>query len=185
MLFSTAASKTYGRHMGRIWAAHMQPICGPYVECFQKQPNCMWPICCLTYGNIGRKTNQHMSQASTYGKHIWADVVILALKVSTSEHMGSIMETYGKHTLYGQYPEQHKQTSPFPCCCSTLNLLKPWDVLLRHGDWRCATEDVLLRPGLAWLQWSRTSFRCARLNTDVDPRTRDESLRLAKKKSCR
>ena len=63
-----------------------------------------------------------------------------------------------------------------------LNLLNPWDVLLRHGDWRCATEDVLLRPGLAWLQWSRTSFRCARLNTDVDPRTRDESLRLAKKK---
>ena len=64
------------------------------------------------------------------------------------------------------------------------NLLNPWDVLLRHGDWRCVTEDVLLRPGLAWLQWSRTSFRCARLNTDVNPRTRDESLRLSKKKNC-
>ena len=61
---------------------------------------------------------------STYGPsfNIWADVVILALKVSTSEHMGSIWETYGEHTLYGQYPEQHKQTSPFPCCCSTLKL---------------------------------------------------------------
>ena len=40
-------------------------------------------------------------------------------------------------------------------------------------------EDVLLRPGLAWLQRACTSFRCAPLNTDVDPRTRDESLRLA------
>ena len=118
----TTASKTYGPHMGYIWAAHMRPICSPYVECFQKQPNCMWPICCLTYGNIWRKTNQHMGRASTYGKHIWADVVILALKVSTSQHMGSIWETYGEHTLYGQYPEQHKQTSPFPCCCSTLKL---------------------------------------------------------------
>ena len=108
--------------MGSPYAAHMQPICGPYVECFQKQPNCMRPICCLTYGNIWRKTNQHMGRASTYGKHIWADVVILALKVSTSQHMGSIWETYGEHTLYGQYPEQHKQTSPFPCCCSTLKL---------------------------------------------------------------
>ena len=67
-------------------------------------------------------------------------------------------------------------------CFAFVNLLNPWDVLLRHGDWRCATEDVLLRRRLAWLQWSRTSFRCARLNTDVDPRTRDESLRLAKKK---
>ena len=119
----TTASKTYGPHMGRIWAAHMRPICSPYVECFQKQRNCMWPICCLTYGNIWQKTNQHMGRASTYGKHIWADVVILALKMSTSEHMGSIWETYGEHTLYGQYPEQHKQTSPFPCCCSTLNPL--------------------------------------------------------------
>ena len=35
---------------------------------------------------------------------------------------------------------------------SGLNLLNPLDVLLRHGDWRCPTEDVLLRPGLAWLQ---------------------------------
>ena len=43
---------TYWLHMGSPYAAHMQPICGPYVECFQKQPNCMWPICCLTYGNI-------------------------------------------------------------------------------------------------------------------------------------
>ena len=51
---------TYGPHMGSPSAAHMQPICGPYVECFQKQPNCMWPICCLTYGNIWLKTNQHM-----------------------------------------------------------------------------------------------------------------------------
>ena len=42
----------------------------------------------------------------------------------------------------------------------------PWDValLLRHGDWRCATEDVLLRPALAWLQWSRT-LCTTRLNT--------------------
>ena len=70
-------------------------------------------------------------------------------------------------------------------CFPHINLLNPWDVLLRHGDWRCATEDVLLRPGLAWLQWSRTSFRCAQLNTDVDSRTHDESLCLAKKKSCR
>ena len=46
---------TYGPHMGSPYAAHMQPICGPYVECFQKQPNCMWPICCLTYGNIMAK----------------------------------------------------------------------------------------------------------------------------------
>ena len=60
--------------------------------------------------------------------------------------------------------------------------MNPWDVLLGHTDGRCATEYILLRPGLAWLQWSRTSFRCAQLNTDVDPRTRDESLRLAKKK---
>ena len=113
---------TYGPHMGSPYATHMQPICGPYVEYFQKQPNCMWPICCLTYGNIWRKTNQHMGRTSTYGKHIWADGVILALKVGTSEHMSSIWETYGEHTLNGQYPEQHKQTSPFPCCCSTLKL---------------------------------------------------------------
>ena len=90
---------TNGPHMGSPYAAHMQPICGPYVECFQKKPNFMWPICCLTYGNIWWKTNQHMGRASTYGKHIWADVVILALKVSTSEHMGSTWETYGEHTL--------------------------------------------------------------------------------------
>ena len=63
-----------------------------------------------------------MGWASTYyGKQIWTDVVILTLKVSTSnsQHMGSIWETNGKHTLYGQYPQQHKQISPFPCWCST------------------------------------------------------------------
>ena len=70
---------TYGLHMGSPYAAHMQPICGPYVECFQKQPNCMWPICCLTYGNIWRKTNQHMGRASTYGKHIWAAYLIWSI----------------------------------------------------------------------------------------------------------
>ena len=83
------------------------------------------------------------AETSTYGKHIWADVVILALKVSISEHMGSIWETYGEHTLYGQYPEQHKQTSPFPCCCSTLKLsqastkfvLKVFLLTKKIADW--------------------------------------------------
>ena len=55
----------------------------------------------VTYGekqiNIWAEL-QHMG-------NIWADVVIFALKVSTSEHMGNIWETYGEHTLYGQYPE--------------------------------------------------------------------------------
>ena len=51
--------------MGNIWGARAIPICSPYVPHmfdiwgkFQKQPNHMWPICCLTYGETyGQRNN--------------------------------------------------------------------------------------------------------------------------------
>ena len=98
----TTASKTYGPHMGHIWAAHMRPICsqcGPYIECFQKQPNCMWPICCLTYGNIWRKTNQHNYRPSF---NIWeTHMGRCGHSRIESEHFW----TYGQHmgNIWGAY----------------------------------------------------------------------------------
>ena len=126
--------------MGNIWGARAIPICSPYVPHmfdiwgkFQKQPNHMWPICCLTYGE-------------TYGQrnNIWGNVVIFAFKLALlniwetygkhmgniwetygehmgniwgtyGEHMGNIWETYGEHmgNIWGAHPKQHP-TKPFP-----------------------------------------------------------------------
>ena len=105
---STTAVETYGPHMGNIWGALVIPICSPYVPHmfdiwgkFQKQPNHLWPICCLTYGE-------------TYGlrNNIWGNVVIFAFKLAFlniwaayGEHIGNIWETYGEHmgNIWGTY----------------------------------------------------------------------------------
>ena len=122
---------TYGPHMGSPYAAHMQPICGPYVECFQKQPNCMWPICCLTYGNIWRKTNQHMGRASTYGKHMGR---CGHFRIE-SEHFW----TYGQHmgNIWGAYLIWSIPTA------TQANLSLP--LLLQHPE-----TQVKLPPSLCW-----------------------------------
>ena len=110
----TTVVETYGEHMGNIWGARAIPICSPYVPHmfgiwgkFQKQPNHMWPICCLTYGETYGLRNNIWG---TYGKcgHF-------CIQISSSEHMGNIWETYGEHmgNIWGAHPKQHP-TKPFP-----------------------------------------------------------------------
>ena len=80
--------------MGNIWGARAIPICSPYVPHmfdiwgkFQKQPNHMWPICCLTYGETyGLRNNIIMGKCGHF-----------CIQISSSEHMGNIWETYGEH----------------------------------------------------------------------------------------
>ena len=114
--------------MGNIWGARAIPTCSPYVPHmfdiwgkFQKQPNHMWPICCLTYGETYGLRNNIWG---TYGE-MWS----FCIQISSSEHMGNIWETYGEHmgniwrniwgNIWGTYGKHMgstpNKTFPFPC----------------------------------------------------------------------
>ena len=126
--------------MGSPHAAHMQPICGSYVECFQKQPNCMWPICCLTYGNIWRKTNQHTLLQPKHMGHIWA---------AYGPHMGTWFATYGAFSTYGEENPSESTTYGQHMGLFFKHMGFFWNIKVLSETYRAFLKHTC-GPGLSW-----------------------------------